>query len=170
MIKFLKEKIIDVVLTFLTQHFLGLLLTLVPTSIIYFFWSCIKSWLMVSVTFPIFSILIIGILCLAVLFFIAKFYFSPRKKIVNRIAVDKKGECYCPSCNEYLNIIQDHKYVGERVFFCSKCNSVRHPYLESGKYAGAPDFCAFQKKKPQTVYTSAIAHSRVAEALKKMGH
>lgn len=164
------KKILKKITDTLIEHCCGLLITLVvPASAIIFFWGVIKTWLLLSITIPIFLIPLTIILHSAVLFFGIRFYFSPRKKIVNRIAVDKNGECYCPSCNTYLNIIQDPKYVGERVFFCNKCSSVRHPYLESGKYIGAPEFCIFQKEKPQTVYTSEIAHLRVNENLKKMG-
>lgn len=143
--KFFKENITKIV---------ELIFTLLTTSIAYHFWDNIKNWLLSSVSVPIFLIFIVVILFALLAYFI----FKPRKKIINGIAVDKKGECYCPVCYKYLNIVQDSKYVAERVFFCNQCNSTWRPYLENGKYMGAQYFKAFQKKKPQTICTSEIVH------------
>lgn len=78
------------------------------------------------------------------------------KKIVNRIAVDKQGECYCPKCDTHLSIKTDVKYVGQKLFFCQKCKSEDYPWLKSATTVSAHSFYAFQQQYPQTVLTSEL--------------
>lgn len=102
-------------------------------------------------------------------YYIYKLHTVRRKKIINRIAVDKKGECYCPVCLQYLSIVQDPQYKGQYPFYCKKCDIYHYPYLETSKHISAPQFHVFQKEHPQTIYTSKDAHLKVQEDLKKLG-
>lgn len=167
MIKFIKENIIHPLLEFAAQHFIRLIAAALGTLPIIYFLDAIKNWLLSSIHIQVYLILASAVLYVVVIYFCLKAYFTPKTKIINRIAVDKYGECYCPSCKGYLNIAQDPDHVGSKVFFCSKCNEIRLPYLENSKYIGAPEFHAFQKENPQTIYTSKIAQQRLNDSIKK---
>lgn len=79
-----------------------------------------------------------------------------QKKLVNRIRIDKKGECYCPNCYG-ITVIDRHPInTGHNVFKCIKCNTFYTPILENGKSVTAHEFYPYQKENPQKILTSAV--------------
>jgi hypothetical protein len=87
-----------------------------------------------------------------------KLYVSNRKVLMNRIRVDRRGDCYCPNCSRHLDIKVDPSHKAQQHFFCKKCKEGRYPYLETGKYGDAAQFYAFQQrqisegKKPRIMF------------------
>lgn len=88
-----------------------------------------------------------------------KLYKMSRKKNINRIKVDREGECFCPVCEQQLLIQEDQKYVAQNIFYCEKCKTTHRAWLPNGKFINATDFYSYQQQlvlkgeKPQ-IYKS----------------
>lgn len=164
MIKKVLSFFIDKIINKISETFTGIIF-LVVVWLLSYFWAYLESLISFN---PGITIIFLGILFVSVCYLGLKQFLTSRKKIINRILVDKEGECFCPNCSRYLSIIQNTKHPGERVFFCKTCDSIHHPYLENSKYISAAEFHAFQKENPQTVYTHHIAITRRNEQLKKI--
>ncbi len=166
------NKIINSFFAHICDHIIGYIISLIASGgggIIWYLKKNIED-LIIFHTSIVFSFIVVIFICLMMsIFFHLKSYLLARKKIVNRIAVDRNGECYCPLCFKYLNIKQDPKYPGQSGFFCEHCNCMHYPYLENGKFIGAPQFYNFQKENPQSVVNSEIVQSKLAKELKELG-
>lgn len=85
-----------------------------------------------------------------------KLYFISSKKMINRISVDRNGECYCPNCYGVTVIDRHPVNIGHAVFTCKKCDNFYTAILENGKSVTAHEFYAYQKENPQKVLTSDV--------------
>lgn len=80
---------------------------------------------------------------------------SKLKIVVNGIAVDKKGNCFCSECFKKLDLIKSETSLS-KVFYCKPCDKKHYPWMDNGDCLQPPTFISFQIKNPQTVVTYAM--------------
>lgn len=94
--------------------------------------------------FIIFTMSILLSITISLLFYI---WIKSRKKLIGRILVDKKGECYCLYCRRYLEITKDTVITNYPIFYCKKCDVHHRPFTENG-LSSAIEFYKQMKNKP----------------------
>ncbi|MHB1222215.1 MAG: hypothetical protein ACYC0J_09495 [Gammaproteobacteria bacterium] len=91
------------------------------------------------------------------------------KKIVNSIAVDQHGDCFCPACDKALLIIRHPQYVGTKTFHCTSCKNLLSVILDNGKHAWPYYFANHQKLHPQSTLTAKQFSEHVQQSYKDAG-